>query len=296
MGKRKTATAADIVIVLVMSLICAVMLYPFLYSLAYSLSDSNRAMVERITVWPAGFTLNNYKVVFENSTIVQAFLITVLRTAAGVVYAGAIVALAAYAITKRQMPGNRLIALFLIIPMYFTGGLLPTYIWTYKLELFNNPLVYILPYGFWAFNMLIVRTFFDTIPAALEESAKIDGASDFKVFLKIVLPLSMPVTATIAMFNGVWHWNAWFDAMLYVTDEKLYPLQYLLQKILKESTLSQTLAAQGNLGALGNGKTPTSPESLKMTTLIISTVPIVLIYPFLQKYFIKGFLVGAVKG
>lgn len=289
-------TGIDICIYIFMIVLCIIMLYPFWYSLAYSLSDSRQAMIQQVTAWPIGFTFDNYVTIFQNKTIFSALGITVFRTIGGVIYSGTIVALAAYAISKPKLPGHRFISLYLIIPMYFAGGLLPTYILTYKLHLFNNLLVYILPYGFWAFNMLIMRTFFDSLPPSLEESAKIDGASDLQVFLKIILPLSMPVMATIAMFNGVWQWNSWFDAMLYMTNEKLYPLQFLLQKILKESTITQALASQGNIGAIGGGMSQISPESLKMSTLIISTLPIVLIYPFLQKYFIKGFLVGAVKG
>lgn len=294
---KKTEVIVNLIINIIMCVICLLMLYPVLYSLVYSLSDSQQAMIHSITIWPVGFTLDNYFVVLNNKMILNSFMITIYRTLGGVLFSGAIVALAAYAISKVQMPGNKIISMYLIIPMYFTGGLLPAYILIYKLHLFNNLLVYILPYGFWAFNMLIMRTFFDSLPPSLEESAKIDGASELQVFMKIILPLSMPVLATIAMFNGVWQWNAWFDSMLYMTNEKLYPLQYLLQKILKESLLSQTMASQGNVGAVGRGgSTQTSPESLKMTIMIISVVPIVLIYPFLQKYFIKGFLVGAVKG
>lgn len=287
---------ADILIVLIMLVICFITLYPFWYAIAYSFSDSKAAMSRPISLFPIEFTFKNYKTVFENPQIYHSFLITIVRTVGGVLYSGIIVALAAFAISKRDMPGNRILAIFLLIPMYFSGGLLPSYILIHDLNLFNSLLVYILPYGFWAFNMLIMRTFFDSIPPSLLESAHIDGASDIRIFWKIVIPLSMPVTATIAMFNGVFQWNSWFDAMLYVSHENLQPLSLLLQKILKESMASQLLAAQGLVNAIGSSASQTSAESLKMATLVVATVPIVVIYPFLQRYFVKGFMIGAVKG
>ncbi|MFE5323130.1 carbohydrate ABC transporter permease [Paenibacillus sp. NPDC056579] len=298
MGKdrRFQFPVADIVITLVMLLICFVTLYPFWYAIVYSFSSSGATMSHPVTFTSIDFTLSNYATVFENSQIFRSFLVTVARTLAGIVYAGTIVALAAYAISKRSLPGNRIIAIILLIPMYFSGGLLPSYILIYKLGLFNHFLVYILPHGFWAFNMLIMRTFFDSLPSSLVESAMIDGAGDWKVFWKIIIPLSMPVTATIAMFNGVFHWNSWFDAMLYVSNESLQPLSFILQRILKETLAAQLLASQGLVMAVDMQAEQTSPESLKMATLVVTTVPIIVIYPFLQKYFVKGFMIGAVKG
>jgi putative aldouronate transport system permease protein len=287
----------DTIIVFIMLGICFVTLYPFWYAIAYSLSDSNTSMSNPVTMYPLDFTFANYVKVFENPLIGQSFLVTLFRTIGGVLYSGTIVALAAFAISKRGLPGNRMIAIFLLIPMYFSGGLLPNYILFYNLGLFNNLLVYILPHGFWAFNMLIMRTFFDSVPPSLMESAHIDGASDLKIFWKIIIPLSMPVTATIAMFNGVFQWNSWFDAMLYVSQDTLQPLSLILQRILKETLASQLLAAQGLVGAIDmSSQSQTSPESLKMATLVVATLPIVMVYPFLQKYFVKGFMIGAVKG
>ncbi|MCU6793169.1 carbohydrate ABC transporter permease [Paenibacillus sp. WQ 127069] len=296
MARLAKYTITDIVIAMMMLIICFITLYPFWYAIIYSFSSSNASMSHPVTLIPIQFTFENYATVFENNQIFRSFLVTAGRTIGGVLYSGTIVALAAYAISKRALPGNRFIAIFLLIPMYFSGGLLPSYILIYKLGLFNHFLVYILPHGFWAFNMLIMRTFFDSLPANLVESATIDGAGDFKVFWKIIIPLSMPVTATIAMFNGVFQWNSWFDAMLYVSNESLQPLSFILQRILKETLAAQLLASQGLVGAIDMDSNQTSPESLKMATLIVSTIPIVVIYPFLQKYFVKGFMIGAVKG
>lgn len=290
--KRLSASerVANKLIILFMVLFCFVTLYPFLYCLAYSLSDSRAAMTASITIIPVKPTLNNYSTVFKNRQIITSFFVSVFRAGAGSLYALIITGLAAYAISKRRMPGNRIIAIFLIVPMYVSGGLIPYYVLIYKLHLFNNLLVYILPHGFWAFNMILMRSYFDTIPESMEESAKLDGASDLRILLRIILPLSMPIVATIIMFEAVWQWNAWFDALLYMPKVALQPLQLILQKLIREQLASK----MARRATMATART-TSPESVRMATLIVSTVPIILVYPFLQRYFIKGMLIGAIK-
>jgi putative aldouronate transport system permease protein len=167
---------------------------------------------------------------------------------------------------------------------------LPYYVVIHNLHLFNSFWVYILPNGFWPLYMLIMRTYFDSLPASLEESAKLDGAGDMKIFLKIIIPLSMPIIATVAIFLGVAQWNSWFDAAVFVTKQKLQPLQLILQRMLLESS---TLDFRSK--AMNAGNTQSSTESMRMSTLVITTLPIVVIYPFFQKYFIKGVMIGAVK-
>jgi putative aldouronate transport system permease protein len=284
------ARAADAANVVVMIALCAVTLYPFLYALAYSLSDSTAALSANVTVFPVEPSLENYRVVFSSRSILGSFMVTVLRTLVGVLYALAVTGLASWAISKKDLPGNRLIAILLFIPMYVSGGLLPYYVLIYKLRLFNNFLVFILPAGFSVYHMLIMRTFFETLPVSLEESVRMDGGGDLTVLLKIVVPLSKPVIATIAIFVGVWQWNQWFDSLLFVTKPELFPMQTILQKMLKEADLAD-LGARAMVARVRTY----SPESLKMATLIVTTLPVVLIYPFLQRYFLKGVMVGAVK-
>jgi putative aldouronate transport system permease protein len=293
--KNKLDLIADTSIILFMLALMFVMIYPFIYAIAYSLSDSISVMLKNINFLPIGFTLENYKTVFQNELLFNSFMISVLRTVVGIIYSTLITGLAAYAISKTRLPGNRKITLFLIIPMYISGGLLPTYILIANLNLMNTFWVYILPYGFWAFNMLIMRTFYDGIPASMEESAEIDGASELVIFARIIFPLSLPVFATIALFNGVWHWNQWFDVLLYITNEKLLPMQSILQQLIRESLSARIMAEQGQFASFQDGQ-KISPEGIKMATLIVATIPIVLVYPFLQKYFIKGIMIGAVKG
>ena len=288
-ARRKFSTS-QIIIGLIMFFLAIVTIYPFWYCFVYSFSSADQAAITNVVFWPVGFTLDNYATVFRMDMIYRSALISVFRTVGGVLYSCTITGLASYAISKRAMPGNRAIAIFLILPMYLSGGLLPYYVTIAKLGMFNNLLVYILPHGFWAFNMLLMRTYFDTIPPDLEESARIDGASELTIFLKIILPLSMPIFAVIAMFNGVWQWNSWFDASLFMTKFELRPLQNVLQSLIRENTANLVLLMQGRIE-----QRTVSAETIRMTTLIVTTLPIVFIYPFFQKYFIRGIMIGAVK-
>jgi putative aldouronate transport system permease protein len=267
-------------------------LYPFLYCLAYSLSDNVAVMTKNVTVYPIDFTLKNYQEVFRQPNIFNSFFISVARAAGGILWTLILTGLAAYACTRRTLPGIRGISLFLIIPMYISGGLIPTYVLMYKLRLVNNFLVYVLPHGFWAFNMLLMRTYFETIPESLPESARLDGAGDLRIFIRIIIPLSMPIVAVIAMYSAVWQWNAWFDAMIYITRANLKPLQALLQELIMKS-MSTTMQMAQSSGRAGQGQS--SPEAIRMATLMFTTLPIVCVYPFFQKYFVRGVMIGAVK-
>jgi len=283
----------DIIAVPILILLCFVTIYPFMYCLAYSLSDSVQAMIHNITVFPVGFTMGHYNVVFHNPRILSSFFITLNRTLLGILYAVCVTGLAAYSLSKPLLPFNRAISLLLIIPMYISGGLIPYYVLIVQLGLINNFWVYVLPHGFAAFNMLIMRTYFQTIPASLEESAKLDGAGDLVILVRIIAPLTMPIVATIAMFVGVFHWNSWFDGMIYTTKPELKPLQTLLQQLLLDAYGSATNDMKAMAYLSLNQKS--SPESLKMATVMVTVLPIVMIYPFFQRYFVKGIMIGAIK-
>jgi putative aldouronate transport system permease protein len=270
-------------------------LYPFVYCLAYSLSNSNAAMLTNITVIPVKFTFANYKKVFDNQAMYLAALVSLSRSVTGAIWCLSITTMAAFAASKRFLPGHKFFNMLFIIPMYISGGLIPTYVIMNRLGLFNNFLIYILPHGFYAFNMLLIRTYFDTIPDSLEESAKIDGASVSRVFFSIILPLSTPVLSVIAMFTLIWQWNSWFDVVLYITKKHLYPLQTILQNMLQDAATSTNQLLSGGVDISGSTKT-ISPESLRMATLIITIIPIIAIYPFFQKYFVAGIMIGSVKG
>ena len=284
------ALATEITLRVIMFLLCVLIVFPFLYCVAYSLSDSVAVATRQITFYPIGLTFKNYKDVFMQRNIVNSFFISVARTVLGAVYTVTVTGLAAYAISKKTLPWRRALSIFMLIPMYISGGTIPNYVLMFKIGLYNSFWVYILPHGIWAFNMLLMRTYFDGLPAELEEAAHLDGAGDLRIFWRIILPLSMPIVSVIAMYSGVWQWNSWYDAQGYITKSNLKPLAAVLQQMIMSSYSSQMSLASG-----GQVVEQSSPEAIRMATLVITTVPIVIVYPFFQKYFVQGVLIGAVK-
>ena len=286
----KSFNVANVTIHLIMLILCVATLYPFVYTFSYSLSDGRAVLSNPVTLLPVQPTLNNYRAVFNNKKIVQAFLISVFRTSVGLTYTVLITGMAAYMLSKRFLPGSKFFSYFFVIPMYIGGGMIATFVNIVQLGLMNRLLVYILPYGFMTYYMLIMRTYYNTIPESLEESAQLDGAGDMTVFFRIVFPLAKPIFATIALFAGVMQWNMWFDAMVYVPNVRLHPLQLVLQNVLKQASgisdiklLAQAIEVEVTV------------ESVQMATLMVATIPILCIYPFLQRYFVKGVMIGAVK-
>lgn len=283
---EKVFDAINLIFLGLTSLIC---LYPFYNIFITSFDDPNDAARGGVTFWPRVFSIESYKVVFRDSNIVNAFIVTASRTLIGTIVAVFFTAAFAYGISKRNLLGRNIIMAITLVTMYFSGGLIPNYIMIAKwLHLKENFLVYILPNMFNAFNAIIMITFFSGIPKEIEESAKIDGANDFTIFVKLIIPLSKPVLATIALFNGVFHWNSWFDGMLY-GGNSLKTLQQILMQLINSNNNVSILA--GNLGMKA-----VSSESVKLSTMVITTLPIVFVYPFLQKYFVKGIMIGSVKG
>ena len=274
----------------IMFILCALILFPFLYCIAYSLSDSVAVATKQITIFPVDLTFKNYIDVFQQRNIVHSFGISVLRTVLGALYTVTVTGLAAYAISKKTLPGRRALSIFMLIPMYIAGGTIPNYVLMFRLGLYNNFWVYILPHGIWAFNMLLMRTYFDGLPSELEEAGKLDGAGDLTIFFRIILPLSMPIVSVIAMYSGVWQWNSWYDAQVYITRSNLKPMAAVLQQMIMSAYSSQMSLASG-----GQVVQQSSPEAIRMATLVVTTIPIVIVYPFFQKYFVQGVLIGAVK-
>lgn len=273
-----------------MILLCIFTLYPFLYTISYSFSDGHAVLSNPVKLLPVQPTLNNYRAVFQNDEILQAFGISVFRTLVGLTVTLFVTGMAAYMLSKRNLPGNRFFSYFLVIPMYLNGGMIAKFVNIAHLGLMNNVLVYILPYGIVAYFMLIMRTYFGSIPDSLEESAELDGAGDILIFFRIVVPLSAPIFATIALFAGVFQWNQWYDAMVYVPNPNLHPLQLLLQNVLKQAS------GLANIKLLAQAvDIQVTAEAVQMATLIVAVVPILAIYPFVQRYFVKGIMIGAVK-
>ncbi|APH06028.1 carbohydrate ABC transporter permease [Bacillus weihaiensis] len=282
----------DNVNMFIMLIICFITLYPIWYVLVNSLNDGIDAMKGGIYWWPREFTLENYKAVFANPGIVTSFGVTIAKTILGTVTHVFFTAMVAYALSRKELYGRKIYMFIGVITMFFSGGLIPYFLLIRDLGLFDNFLVYVIPTMFNFFHLIIFVSFFRELPASLEEAAKIDGANDIMIFLKVVIPLSMPVIATIALFQGVYQWNDYFAGVIFVNNPELQPIQTYLYKVVAESSSNQMmLNAPGGITT----KTVTS-QSIKLATMVVTTLPIVLVYPFLQKYFVKGMLIGSVKG
>ncbi|MFD2657418.1 carbohydrate ABC transporter permease [Gracilibacillus thailandensis] len=305
MFKRKKAsfmrTKEDIIFdtsnIIFMIILCILMLYPFLNQIAISLNDATDSVRGGIYLWPREFTWHNYEHVFEKAAIYQAIFISVLRTLVGAGVGLFCTAMVAYAIAQPNFIFKKSVTIIFIMTMYFNGGLIPTFLLMRDLQLIGSFWVYILPTLISAFNLIIMRSFIEGLPNSIFESARIDGAGDFRIFFQIVLPLSLPVLATVALFVAVFQWNQWFDVFLYnSSQEHLTTLQYELMKILQNSstTSSGDMASAFANSADGNSNMVT-PKSIQATMTIVASVPIIMVYPFLQRYFVKGMTLGAVK-
>ncbi|MBY3620634.1 carbohydrate ABC transporter permease [Acinetobacter sp. CUI P1] len=270
--------------------------YPFWNSLVISFNEGMDTSKGGITFWVREFTLENYKIVFEDSRLMGGFVIATLRTVIGTVTAILATSIFAYGMSKRELMGRKYYMIMCIITMYFGGGLIPSYMLIRSLGLFNSFWVFIIPALVSVWNMIIFRTFFQGLPQGLEESAKIDGCGYWGTFLRIVLPLSGPVIATLSLFTAVNHWNEWFVASIYITKEELMPIQTILRQILFSNIASEQLSNvdASSIAHINSAKKITS-KSLTMATIMVATIPIVCVYPFLQRFFVKGVLVGSLK-
>jgi putative aldouronate transport system permease protein len=282
------------IITLYMGIVILITLYPFLNVIAKSFNDPVDTVKGGLTIFPRVPTLNNYKDLFASgSNLPEAFRMSILRTAVGALSGVLCCAMFAFALSRREFIFRKFFTALLVITMYVGGGMIPEYILIRSLGLINNFWVYIIPGLINAFNVIVIRAFIDNIPVSLQESAKIDGANDLVIFFKIIFPLCFPVLATVALFIAVGQWNSWFDTYLYARGNKaLSTLQYELMKVL-DSALSVSSGADVYSEGLRSAKR--NPEALKMAITVIATVPILAVYPFLQKYFVSGITLGAVK-
>jgi putative aldouronate transport system permease protein len=288
----KIFNAANIIFMFIFMVIC---LYPMWYCFIQSLSNLQIVSSRDVWIVPVDFTWANYKAVFQDKLLVNSLLISVQRTLIGASVSVLFNALAAYALSKPYLVYRKFFTVVLLITMYFGGGLVPWYLVLRNLRLVNNFMGYIIPSIYAGWTIIVMRTFFKNIPAELEESAKIDGATDIVVFFRIILPLSTAMLATMFLFSAVGHWNDWFLGDLLMRDEHLLPLSTVLMRLIIRSNriASQQWAQQVDI--MPSVMRP-SPEGIKMAAVIVATVPIIIVYPFLQKYFAKGVIVGSLKG
>lgn len=283
--------------VIFMILLMVTMLFPYLNVLAKSLNDGADTAMGGITIFPRVFTWENFKTVVKDEAFPRAVLISVARTVLGTLSSLVVQFMTAYVFLQKDLKGRKGLLLFFMIPMYISGGIVPLYITLSKLNLLNNFWLYVISSIFSVYNMTIIRSYMEGLPGGLIEAARLDGASELTILARIVTPLSKPILATIALWNAVGHWNDWTTTMYFFTKKRLYTLQYILTQILKEAQKIQEMIKQAQLeGAiLDTTNMKVTTESIRSAQIIITTIPIIMVYPFLQKHFIRGVLVGAVK-
>ena len=270
-------------------LVAAVCLFPFVHVAARSVSSESAIVTGRVTVYPIEAHVRAYSTILGNVGMQQALRFTVLLTVVGTAVNLAITIMGAYPLSKRRLVGRRAIWIFIIVTMFFNGGLIPTYLVVRAVGLLNRIWALILPIAINTFYLIIMKTFFQSIPDSLEESAKIDGASDLQVLVRVVLPLSMPIIATLTLFYSVSHWNQFFLALIYINDTRKFTLQLKLRQMVIQDDIAQMLEGSAFAQSIPR-------ESIKAAAVMYATIPILMVYPWLQKYFVRGVLLGSLKG
>ena len=271
-----------------MVFLCLAVLLPFWFLLVQSLDNVSR-LSGGLYLWPQEFTLKYYRKVLSSKYIWLGYMNTLYRVGFGTLLSLFCTSMGAYAISKKYFPHRTFWTFFMLFTMFFGGGLIPTFLWYRTLGFIDNRLVYILPGMVGVYNLVMIRNFISTFPGEMEESARLDGANDFQIYLHIILPMSKPILATVGLWLIVGNWNAWFDCLVYMRSGSKQVLQVVLRRILNEG--SNEMLEGANVEDMA-----VSPEMLKAATIFVSTIPVLLIYPFLQKYFVKGIYVGSLEG
>lgn len=291
---ERTFHYAIVILLILLSLTCII---PFLVVISTSISDASRLSMKGSTyvLWPSGVSLRVYRDVLDgNSTLWPAYAVTIFRVVVGTTLSVVVTSLLAYGLSKPDMPGRNLCITLIFFTMLFGGGLIPTYLVIKSLGLTNTLWVYVIPGMVSTWNFMVFKNFFTTqIPASLEEAAIIDGANALQILVRVVLPLSKSILATIALFCAVGQWNAWFDAAIYNTNSALWPVQIIMRNILNSNSVQQL---NPEMMAMYDTQALPPSSSYQCAVIIISTLPILVVYPFVQKYFVKGVLIGSVKG
>lgn len=284
----------EVINVIILILVSFVMLYPFYYCIIASLSDNASVLAGRIGLWPIGTNIKSYKLVFGYEAVFHAYGNTILYTVLGTAISLILTVLGAYPLSRKDFYGRGVLTVFFSFTMFFSGGLIPTFLVVNALGMYNTIWAVVVPSAVSTMNMIIMRTFFQGIPDALEEAAVVDGATEMQTLRKIILPLSLPSIMTIGLFYAVGQWNSWFSAMIYLQDSKKYPLQLVLRQIVLQNQVNEIIGTMA--GSLTEDATQMVSENIKYTVIIVAVFPILCVYPFVQKYFVKGVMVGSIKG
>ncbi|RAV19004.1 carbohydrate ABC transporter permease [Paenibacillus contaminans] len=290
--KSKADKTVDAAMYVVLGLFALATLFPLYYVIVMSVTPFVEVLRNGgFVVFPGKLTFAAYREILSSPRIPQALQVSVTVTAIGTALNLLVTTLLAYPLSKRFVPGRNAILMALVFTMLFNGGLIPTYLVVRGIGLYDTIWAMIVPGMVSTFNLLVMKTYFENLPQELEEAAKVDGCGDVTTLYRIVLPISMPIMATLGLFYGVTHWNDYFKGIMYLTDKTLYPIQVVLRGMIQSPNVSQELQA---INTMELAQLP--PETVKMATVVVAIIPILIVYPFLQKYFVKGMLIGAVKG
>ena len=282
----------DGLIYLFMLLFFIIVAYPILYVLALSFSSREAVLNNEVYIIPVGFNFDNYKLVLKHEFLPKAFLNSVFYTVFGTLYSMILTILGAYALSRKNYFGRDFIMFLIAFTMMFGGGMIPSYMLIKNLGLLNTRLALIIPFAVSQYNLIVMRTYMQQIPSAIEESAKLDGANDFVILFRIFVPMSKPVIATITLFYAAGQWNDFFSGLIYLDDKNKFPLQLVIRDLLitqNDATLNQGLAAQQGMPSL-------TPGGYRAAIVVVTVLPLLVVYPFIQKYFVKGVMLGSIKG
>ncbi len=294
-SKLNRNTAFDWINYALMLVMAFIMLYPLWYCIVGSFNEGADYLRGGVFLWPRKWTLANYRAVFLDKSILNAFAVTIAKCAVGTVTSVLCTSMVAYAITRPNLKLKKYYIPFIMLTMFFSGGLIPYFLLIVDLNLYDSFWVYIIPTMFSAYNMIIIQSFMRDIPNELIESAKIDGANEYWIFFRMILPLSKPVLATIALFTVVGHWNSYFDAMMYTSSQNLQTIQLFLKKVITDPSVARGLGSAAAV-TIPDQATTLTPQVVKLATMVVTALPVICVYPFLQRYFVKGVTMGAVKG
>lgn len=289
---RKKLSLFDLLNVTGYTLFSLIVLYPFWQTIVLSFSDAGASSSLGVHLWPDRWITDAYEFVFSYGNVMKAYINTIIRTVAGTILIVTFTVLAAYPLSKKELPFRNFFTIFFLIAMFFSGGMIPDYLLVKNLGLLDNSLSLILPSAVNVFFIIIMRNYFMTIDKGIEESAIIDGANYFQILTKIIIPISKPVIATVALWAAVYHWNEWFHALVYIQDDA----KTVLQIVVRDMLTAMDLSKNAQMGGGGMSSSELLLSNVRAATVIISIGPIVLIYPFVQKYFIKGIMIGSLKG
>ena len=290
---KKKVTLFDIITGVVMVIISLTAIYPLYYIYINSVSGGAYVGANQVIFYPKGFTTYAYSIVFQNAAIVRAFANSVFYTAVGTILSVMLSALCAYPLSRKDFYGRKIFTTVILFTMFFSGGIIPLFLTVTDLHIYNTIWAILLPSSISVYNVIVMRTFFQSISYEMTESAYIDGANDWIIFSKIIIPLSKPIIATMILFYGVANWNSFYNALMFLNDKLLYPLQLVLRSIVIEGSTTEMAYMASSEGSLS---VPIDTKSIKYAVTAVTTLPLIMVYPFVFKYFEKGVMVGSVKG